>query len=94
MITEYYVPTANAQPWDITAMPDGSFWFTEENVDQVGVIDHLGNVMEFPTGLGQVPTHITTGPDGNVWFTEELGNNIVRFDPDNPVRPDGVPHPD
>ena len=24
VITEYYVPTENAQPWDITAMPDGT----------------------------------------------------------------------
>ena len=44
-----------------------------------------GDVDEYPSGQGQLPTFITTGPDGNVWFTEELGNNIVRLDPANPA---------
>jgi virginiamycin B lyase len=67
-------------------LPDGTLWFTEENVDQVGVIDSgTGQVREYLIGPGtMLPTNITTGPDGNVWFTEELGNNIVRLEPGDP----------
>ena len=68
--------TPNAQPWDITALPDGTLWFTEENVDQVGMIDPAGFVFEYPTGQGGFPTFITTGPDGKLWFTEYNGNKI------------------
>src|SRR5207244_5902100 len=49
-----------------------------------GVIDAAGNIREYATGEGTLPTFITTGPDGNVWFTEELGNKIVRLTPGNP----------
>ena len=28
-ITEFAVPTASAEPYDITAGPDGNLWFTE-----------------------------------------------------------------
>jgi streptogramin lyase len=80
-VTEYGGLTENSQPWDITPMRDGSLWFTEENVDQVGVIYPSGAVYEFPVGMGNLPTFITTGPGGNVWFTEELGNKIVRLTP-------------
>jgi virginiamycin B lyase len=80
-VTEYGGLTENSQPWDITPMRDGGLWFTEENVDQVGVIYPSGAVYEFPVGMGNLPTFITTGPGGNVWFTEELGNKIVRLTP-------------
>ena len=90
-MTEYIVPTPNAQPWDITALPNGDLWFTEENADQVAVIHPNGAVDEYPSGMGQFPTGITTGPDGNIWFTEEIGDNIVRLDPANPF--DQVEYP-
>jgi virginiamycin B lyase len=82
VLTEYSLGTPNAQPWDITTLPNGDMWFTEENADQVGVITPQGFVTEYVAG--SLPTFITTGPDGNVWFTEELGNDIVRLDPADP----------
>ena len=82
VLTEYSVGTPQAQPWDITALPSGDLWFTEENVDQVGVITQEGWVTEYPAG--SYPTHITTGPDGNVWFTDEIGDDIARLDPSDP----------
>ena len=36
-------------------MPDGTFWFTEENVDQVAMIDQNGVVTEYPSGDRPVP---------------------------------------
>ncbi len=49
-LTEFCCLTPMSQPWDIAALPDGSLWFTEENVDQVGLIYPNGAIYEFPTG--------------------------------------------
>ena len=48
-ITEFPVPTAGAVPYDITAGPDGNLWFTEANVNQVGMINPATHaIAEFP----------------------------------------------
>jgi virginiamycin B lyase len=38
VITEYAIPTANSEPYAITAGTDGTIWFTESAVDvnQIG----------------------------------------------------------
>jgi virginiamycin B lyase len=86
--------TPQSQPWDITALPDGSFWFTEENVDQIGVIYTDGSIYEYPAGVGTLPTMIATGRRGKVWYTQELGNKIVELTPGPPgYEPKLVEHP-
>src|SRR5260370_13923214 len=75
---EYALPPSPFVPLDITAGPDGNFWFTE--IDQngsvqagkIGRITSTGTVSEFslPTG-NTFATDIITGPDGNLWFTAE-----------------------
>ena len=79
-VTEFVVPTANANPLAICASPDGSVWFTEFNVRAVGRISATGKIDEFSTparsttpGGKSYFSGITAGPDGNVWFTEEEG---------------------
>ena len=76
-ITEFSMPTANAQPFGITAGPDGNLWFTELNVSQIGMVTPAGVFTEYsiPTAFA-FPDGITTGPDGNLWFTEGNGNKI------------------
>jgi hypothetical protein len=73
-VTEFPIPTANSQPYGITAGPDGNLWFTEYLGNRVGRITPAGAVTEFavPTA-GSLPLGITAGPDGNLWFTESLG---------------------
>src|SRR5438477_348283 len=36
LFTEYPIPTANSQPWGITAGPDGNIWFTEQYGNKIG----------------------------------------------------------
>src|ERR1700687_3806642 len=81
VVTEFSTGiTAGAQPWAITAGPDGNLWFTEISGNRIGRITPLGVVTEFSAGItaGAVPYGITAGPDGNLWFAEYGGNQIWR----------------
>jgi streptogramin lyase len=73
-ITEFTTGlTANAQPANITAGPDGNLWFAEfSNPGRIGRITPAGVITEFSAGLtaNSGPDGITAGPDGNLWFTE------------------------
>jgi streptogramin lyase len=85
---EYTLPPSSFVPLNITAGPDGNFWFTKIMTDQngsvqagkIGRITSTGTVSEFslPTG-NTLATDIITGPDGNLWFTE--GDKIARITP-------------
>ena len=71
-ITEFPVPTANADPSGITAGPDGNLWFTELTVGKIGMINpttHAISRVRHPHAVPS-PAAITAGPDGNLWFTE------------------------
>jgi len=80
-ITEFHIPTADAEPFGIAAGPDGNLWFAEHGaVSQIGRITTAGSFTEFPVPTAlSLPRGITAGPDGNLWFTEEDGNNIGRI---------------
>ena len=83
-ITQFHVPydptvptepKTTAEPWYLTAGPDGVVWFTETEGNQVGRITPSGSITQFHTptttqlfgrGLGG----ITTGPDHALWFAE------------------------
>ena len=84
VVTEYSTGiTAGAQPYGITAGPEGNIWFAERNGNRIGRITPLGVVTEFSAGItgGAQPITITLGPDGNLWFTENPGNRIGRITP-------------
>src|SRR4051812_31795347 len=78
--------TAGAQPWAITAGPDGNLWYTDLNLGRIGRITPAGVVTEFNTGLsnGAQLYGISAGPDGNVWFTD---SNFVQI---GTITPAGV----
>ena len=59
-ITESTIPTANSNPIDITAGPDGALWFTEYGGNKIGRITTSGNITEFP--LPGNPIDITAWP--------------------------------
>jgi streptogramin lyase len=67
-ISEFPIPTANSDPVSITTGPDGNLWFTEEQVDKIGMINPTTHVIEeFPIPTANSgPQGITTGPDGNL----------------------------
>ena len=73
-ITEFPVPTANADPYGITAGPDGNLWFTEYGGSKIGMINPTTHaITEFPVPTANAGLDgITAGPDGNLWFTEAI----------------------
>ncbi len=80
-ITEYAVPTANAQPDQIACGDDGNFWFTEYGANKVGQITPAGAITEYPLpspSSAHGPIGIATGADGAMWVAEALGNSIAR----------------
>jgi len=92
-ITEFRIPSANAQPFGITTGPDGNLWFTDHGpTSQIGRLTTGGVFTLFPvTTPTSSPREITLGPDGNLWFTEEDGNNIGRITPSGVVTEFPVP---
>ncbi len=82
-ITEFPVPTTGAEPYDITAGPDGNLWFTDIGDDEIGMINPATDaIAEFPVPTANAsPRGIATGPDGNLWFTEFDADQIGMINP-------------
>ena len=82
-VTEFIVPTANANPLYITAGPDGNLWFTDSVTDSIGMISPATHAStEFPIPYANSsPAAITTGPDGNLWFTDWGNGSIGMINP-------------
>jgi virginiamycin B lyase len=94
-VTEFEVPTANAQPEDIVLGPDGNLWFTEHGfmVDKIGRVTP-GNppvIEDFPLPTGfSAPFNITVGPDNKIWATASNGAGaVLKIDPANPAAMEG-----
>lgn len=73
-LTEYLLPTTDAEPNYIAATADGSIWFSERN--QIGRVTPSGQVDEYAIpGLQASNVSIdglTVGPDGALWFLINL----------------------
>jgi len=80
-VKEYPVPTANSEPIDIVAGPDGALWFTEILAHKIGRITTSGQITEYPlpTFTQRGPNRICVGPDGAIWFTGSNNNKIGRI---------------
>lgn len=83
-ITEYRIPSSQANPSYITTGPDGALWFTEAtssyNSGEIGRIATSGAFTEYTIPRFQPnPAGITSGPDGALWFTEPDGSQIGRI---------------
>jgi virginiamycin B lyase len=82
-ITEFPTPTASANPWGITAGPDGNLWFAENGTGAgrtgggaIGMINPVTDtITEFPA-TNAFPRMITTGADGNLWFTASANRSL------------------
>jgi len=70
----------------ITQGPDGNFWFTEGDGNNIGRVTPGGRLTEFP-----IPTTnsgaqaMVAGRDGNLWFTEFAASKIGRITPDGEI---------
>jgi streptogramin lyase len=91
VVTEFAVPTPNAQPTAITTGADGNVYFTEAGFSNngfgtlhIGRIAPAGKITEFSLGGSVFAVGgITAGPDGNVYFTvgDNNGEQLGRITP-------------
>jgi streptogramin lyase len=78
-LTEYFIPTANSNPFKIVMGPDGNPWFTEEGASQIGTVTAKGDIIEYPLNVSGDPEGITSSPsDGNIWFGDLFGAQVGR----------------
>jgi streptogramin lyase/type II secretory pathway pseudopilin PulG len=70
--SELSIPTAGAQPFDITTGSDKRLWFTESGADQIGVLTVAGAFSEYPAGSsGCDPTYIASGANDDIWYVTD-----------------------
>ena len=85
-IDEFSIPTASSSPQGITGASDGTIWFSEGSVSQLGrLIPTTGKITEF---LTPSPPLSLLEFFGTVWFTEpiasvfgnsDLNGNVTQF---------------
>ena len=81
-VTDFAVPTANADPQGIATAPDGSIWFAEHGASRIGRVTAQGSVVEYPTVTPDAaPESIAVASDGSVWFTEPAVDKIGEYSP-------------
>jgi virginiamycin B lyase len=81
-VTQYTIPTANSQPYDL-AYANGGIWFTERTGNQIGRLDiATGTIQEYaiPTANSQ-PTGIAISSVVYIWFCTRSSNQVTRFNP-------------
>jgi virginiamycin B lyase len=84
-ITEIALSDPHSGPGAIVKGPDGNLWFTERQINSVGMLPSSGdNPTNFPApvvsagGLTLRTQSITAGQDGNLWYlATEAGNGVV-----------------
>ncbi len=80
LITEYPIPTANADVLGLANGPDGALWFTEKSSNKIGRLSPTGSITEYPIpSASSFPQSIVAGPDGALWFTEPGTGKIGRI---------------
>lgn len=77
-VTEWSIPTANANPLGLAVGPDQKVYFAENSASKIGVLDpSTGTITEIPTLTPNAgPTTIVNGQGGLLWFTE---NNVAKL---------------
>jgi len=97
-ITEYRIPTSEADAFFIAAGPDGNLWFTEDHSKKIGKITPNGSITEYaipnsPNENDAEPEGIAAGPDGNLWFAEYSSdaNNIGKITPGGTITEYRIP---
>ena len=69
-VSEFTIPTANAQALNLLLGKDGNLWFAE-SLDKIGRITPSGQITEFTiTSPGAMIQSLIVGPNGNLWFDE------------------------
>jgi len=64
---------------DICAGPDGTLWFTDGTLNQIGRMEVDGSFSITRLPLNTQPGRIIAGPDHALWFTEQGTEKIGRI---------------
>src|SRR6478736_10221183 len=77
----YQLPK-NAYPHDVAPAPDGTVWYSAQQIGALGILDpKTGQARQIPLGRNSAPHGVIQGPDGAAWLTDGGRNAIVRVDP-------------
>lgn len=83
-VTVYHTPTANSEPTQIVAGPDGNLWAIEGNAAKLLRVTPSGIMTEFqmpyPAAVPPRPTSLAVGPDNNIWYWDSLSSEADKFD--------------
>ncbi len=80
--TEFTIPTANSQPYDLAVDSKGRIWFIEKNTGKLGYLDVAQEKSyEIDIGAGSNLMGIAVARDDTVWIGDVAGNYIGRYDP-------------
>ena len=82
ILSQFTVPTPNADIGGPASGPDGTVWFPEAATNKIGRLTPDGTFTEFtiPTA-NSWPSEVLVDQTGNVWFTESIANEIGRLNP-------------
>ncbi|MCS5714136.1 virginiamycin B lyase [Herbiconiux sp. CPCC 205716] len=69
-------PSPAAQPYGVTALHDGTAWFTEMGNDSLGRIGILGGVAEYATGTVDGVVSMVAASGDSLWFTANQANVV------------------
>ena len=81
--SQWTVPTANANPYDLLADKKGNIWFTEYTGNKIGFFNPTTKAFvetTVPTANSH-PYGITMDKSGTIWFTENNTFQIASFTP-------------
>jgi streptogramin lyase len=84
-MSEYSIPTANADPQAIAVDPSGNVWFTEYNSAQIGYLspNEPNEIQSYP--VAYTPDGIVADSSGNIWVSENNNYNFTldEYNPSN-----------
>lgn len=74
-VTEYNVPTPQADPTSIVEGADGAMWFIESSVRKIGKMTKAGVFTEYPVSSSHNPSvslngSLVRGSDSRLWFAD------------------------
>ena len=81
--TQWKVPTASANPYDLLFDKNGNLWFTEYTGNKIGFFNPTTNTFAettVPTANSH-PYGITMDNSGTIWFVENNAMKIASFTP-------------
>jgi virginiamycin B lyase len=80
-ITEYLIPTPNAQPYGIWVDSHNNVWFTEHGANKVGKFTPGVNTFVEFSRPGGSAWDVRVAPNEEVWFSDDAGSRVGRLNP-------------